>query len=132
MSLDSGPLKIELSEFSIKHPDTRLSMAETSSPPGIVIKVDGALDTQNSGDFQVVLAGALEIAKEYGALVLDLSRLNYISSTGVGTLTNILVESRRHQLPFFLCAISVQARSILDVLGFTSFFPLIDECGEAP
>ncbi|HUW39391.1 MAG TPA: STAS domain-containing protein [Rectinemataceae bacterium] len=132
MSPSSASLESALSGFSAKYPGTRLSLAETSSPPALVIRLDGALDTQNSGDFQAILAKALETAKERGALVLDLSRLNYISSTGVGALTQVLVESKRHQLPFFLCHISDQARSILDVLGFTSFFPVLDECGEVP
>ncbi len=116
--------------FTAKHPETKLSSARFASPPCLAIEVDGVLDTQNSGDFQNMLIQTFETAREYGGLVLDLSRLNYISSTGVGALTTLLVEAQRHSITFQLCRISEQVRSILDVLGFTSFFPMIDDCAE--
>lgn len=131
MSGSPASLEEALRAFGLRHPESRLSLARSAAPPGLVIMVDGPLDTQNSGDFQTVLNLALETAKETGALILDLAGLNYVSSTGVGTLTQALVEARRHQLPFYLCRVSNQARSILDVLGFTSFFPMIDGCAEA-
>ncbi|MGO8694439.1 MAG: STAS domain-containing protein [Rectinemataceae bacterium] len=131
MSQNAERLEALLASFMARHSDTKLSSTRIVSPPRLSIAVDGVLDTQNSGDFQAVMVQAFETAKEYGGLVLELSRLNYISSTGVGALTTLLVEAQRHSIPFQLCRISEQVRSILDILGFTSFFPLFDDRAEA-
>jgi anti-anti-sigma factor len=59
-------------------------------------------------------------------LVLDLSGVGYISSTGVGALTNALVEARKKGLGIVFRRIPPKVASILDVLGLRSFFPIED------
>jgi len=126
MSGDSTPLELRLSEFNARHSDTKLSSAYSASPQGLVITVEGDLDTQCSSDFQNNVLEALEVARGRGGLILDLASLHYISSTGVGALTALLIASQRYRIPFQLCRVSEQARSILDVLGFSTFFPMIE------
>lgn len=119
-------LELRLSEFNARHPSTKLTLSYSSEPPALVVSVGGDLDTQCSGDFQDTLTEVLEVARPRGGLILDLAGLQYISSTGVGALTALLIASQRTRTLFQLCRVSEQARSILEVLGFSSFFPMID------
>ncbi len=115
----------ELDAFRTRHPRTQLVSLESSSPPALVVRVIGDLDTDNSQDFQKALGEALPAAKVLGGLILDLTELKYISSTGVGALTSLLVAARGFQLPFLIAAIPDRVKSIFDILGFTSFFDFI-------
>jgi anti-anti-sigma factor len=115
----------ELEAFASRHPRTRLSCVVSSSPPGLVIQVFGDLDTDNSQDFQKTIVESFPAAKGMGGLILDLSQLKYISSTGVGALTSLLVSARGLQLAFLIAAIPDRVKSIFDILGFTSFFDFI-------
>ncbi len=116
----------ELAAFGQRHANTRLSCGVSSAPPGLAIVVEGDLNTENSLDFQGLVTRALVDAKAAGGLIIDLYQLKYISSTGVGALTSLLIEARGHQSPVFLSRMPERARGVLDVLGFTSFFSFID------
>jgi anti-sigma B factor antagonist len=107
---------------------TRLSLmlADSANPSGLVLALAGDLDTDSSGEFQSFVLEALQEMKTPSTLILDLSALSYISSTGVGSLTAILSEARRRRVGLSICGTPKHIWNIIDLLGFTAFFSFID------
>jgi anti-anti-sigma factor len=132
MSSVDGELLRDIAAFTARFPDTKLAAWLSAEPEALVIAVDGNLDTNDSAAFQTLLMDALGGAKTSGGLVIELSDLKYLSSTGVGALTSILAETQRHGIPMWLCRLPTRARMVLDVLGFTAFFSAIEDCAPRP
>ncbi len=122
---DAGYLS-KLESFGETYSGVKLSCRKSHSPSALVISIEGSLDSNNSEAFRKLVLEGLGLAKNEGGLILNLAGLRYASSTGLGSFTAILSEARRHQVPFFLCHIQPSVRSVLDLLGFTSFFNCID------
>lgn len=125
MSSVSQALRDSLGSFSSKHEGTVLSIGESRDPRALSLSVEGVLDSNDSHEFLAIGTLTLIEARDFGGLVIELSRLGYISSQGVGALVNILTEAKRRDIPFYLRALPEHARTIFDLLGFTSFFDII-------
>jgi anti-sigma B factor antagonist len=97
------------------------------SPPGLCLVLEGGLDNDNSRDFRELAQAALDGTGGGEALILDLAGLEYVSSTGVGTLTTLLAEARRRETFLFLRGMQVKVKAVFDVLGFSSFFSFLEE-----
>jgi anti-sigma B factor antagonist len=115
--------------FSSKHAPTSISFEECSKPLALVMKIEGSLDSDNSNDFRELASIALRESRASGGLVIELSSVNYISSTGVGAFANILAEAKSHNIPFFLRGMTERTKAVFDLLGFTSFFEFLDDSG---
>jgi anti-sigma B factor antagonist len=115
--------------FSAKYAPTAISFEECSKPLALVMKIEGGLDSNNSNDFRELASIALRESRASGGLVIELSSVNYISSTGVGAFANILAEAKGHNIPFFLRGMTDRTKAVFDILGFTSFFTFVDRDG---
>jgi anti-anti-sigma factor len=107
-------------------PSIHVSVSKSATPRALVIAVSGSLDTGASPAFLDFVKAALFEAEEVGGLILDLGAIQYISSTGIGTFTALLVETQNRKLPFFLCHVPTCVKSVLQVLGFLSFFSYLE------
>jgi anti-sigma B factor antagonist len=116
--------------FSAKHAPTGIFFEESTKPLALVMKIDGGLDSNNSNDFRELASMALRESRASGGLVIELSSVNYISSTGVGAFANLLAEAKGHDIPFFLRGMTDRTKAVFDLLGFTSFFSFIDQDGK--
>jgi anti-anti-sigma factor len=108
--------------FGSHWPDTRVTASTSTTPPGIYLAVDGVLDQEDSADFLVLASLALREARGLGALVIGLGGLKHISSMGVATLTNLLIEGRKLEVPVYLDGVTPSVKVLFDVLGFSSYF----------
>lgn len=120
--------------------------------PVTVIHLDGKLD---SNSFQKLIDEAKK-AYDGGArdLVLDMSKLTYISSAGIVSLHSISKLFRGEVMPdpekgwtairsaerervsgvqehVRLCGVPPEVRSVLDVVGFSSFFEMFPDVAQA-
>jgi anti-anti-sigma factor len=59
-------------------------------------------------------------------LILDLYDVHYIASMGVGLLTTCLLQASKNDLKLALQHITPSVRSVLQLLGFLSFFDVIE------
>jgi anti-anti-sigma factor len=119
-------LKGALAGFAAKHKGCALSLTESPAPRALAITIDGSLDGETSHDFEGIALLALSLARSYGGLIFELRSLQYISSTGGGVLTSLLVETKRDNLPLYLRGIPEHAKAVFDLLGFSSFFTFLD------
>jgi anti-sigma B factor antagonist len=88
----------------------------------LVLALSGELDMKASSDLTPLLESAVLECPPKGRLVLDLSLVNYISSTGVGLLSSILVKAERRSVSLILLDIPPRVRNIMDTLGLMSYF----------
>lgn len=122
MSTDAFDIEASAAALNKKVPSLHLSVGKSAVPRALVIIVSGSLDTGTSPPFLDFAKAALLGAEDVGGLILDIGAIQYISSTGVGSFTAILVESQKRKLPFYLCRVPTCVSSVMQILGFEAFF----------
>jgi len=120
--------------------------------PVTVVQLEGKLD---SNSFQRLINEAKK-AYEGGArdLVIDMTKLTYISSAGIVSLHSTAKLFRGEEMPdpekgwnairaaerdrtsglqkhVKLCAVPAEVRSVLDVVGFSNFFEMLPDAQSA-
>lgn len=88
----------------------------------IIVDMKGRLETGNSNSFLNYMAEIIDDAVTGCELVLLMSDLYYVSSTGIGAFTTILVNSKKKNIQLFIQDMQPKVRSVFELLGFTSFF----------
>ena len=102
------------------HPRARV---EASASIGeIRLSLTGELEMKVSSDLGPLLEAALLECPARGRLILDLSGVGYISSTGVGLLATTMVAAEGRSITFVLLDIPARVRVIMDTLGLLTFF----------
>ncbi len=99
-----------------------VSVALGSDGPRSVLTVGGWLGLEESTDLQALLSAVVDSLEPADELSLDLSAVTYISSTGVGALSNALVRARKKGTALEIAAISRPAERILGALGILRYF----------
>jgi anti-anti-sigma factor len=89
---------------------------------GFNIVLSGELDMQVSNDLAPLLNAALNECSSGSRIVLDMSRVTYIASMGVGLLTNLMAKAELRSVSLVLLDVPSRVRKILEVLGLLSFF----------
>ena len=103
-------------------------------PGMVVLSMDGEIDIMRSPDLQAALQDAINRIKGKGAVVVDLSGVTYMDSSGVATLVRGLQLSRKKDVGLVLCALQDRVRSIFEIARLDTVFPMaatIDEAIEA-
>jgi len=98
---------------------------DTSNKQKIVVNVKGHLETANSIHFLDYMTKVIDSSPSGCELILEMSELFYVSSTGIGAFTTILVNSKKRNMQLFIKNMQPKVMSVLELLGFTSFFNLI-------
>jgi anti-anti-sigma factor len=91
----------------------------------VLLKLDGYLDNGNTPAFLKFCRGLSDGGVT--VLGLDLSRLNYMSSTGVGALSALTLDAKKKGGFFFLSGIPDKIGRVLQLLGFLDLIPVIDD-----
>ena len=94
-----------------------------------VVTVEGRMDTVSAPDFESKIQE--RIAEGAKRLVVDLSRLEYISSAG---LRCILVAGKRAAATggqLCCCGLKGVVKKVFDISGFTTLFPVYDSLDDA-
>jgi anti-sigma B factor antagonist len=94
----------------------------SGGPGALELALSGELDMKASSDLTPILESAVQECAERDRLLLDLSLVNYISSTGVGLLSTILVKAERRSVSLVLLDIPPKVRNIMDTLGLLAYF----------
>ena len=71
------------------------------------------------------------VLKQYDKVILDLSGINYVSSTGIGSFTRLIkvVKPKGGDIVFINTVSKVL--DVFQLLGFTSFFIFLDDLSSA-
>lgn len=94
-----------------------------------VLKVDGRLNADVVGDFESHCNAALA---QYGnQLVLDFTKLDYLSSAGLCGILTIGKKVKSADGKMSICAPFGTVRQILELAGFSQMFPIYTKVEEA-
>ena len=73
------------------------------------------------------LAGLEAGSGVLGSIIVDLHGLTYISSTGVGALSTMLLSSRDRGVKLSLARVNARIKSVFTLLGLWDYFDVLDE-----
>ncbi|MBR1402990.1 MAG: anti-sigma factor antagonist [Treponema sp.] len=96
---------------------------------GLVIYLNGYIDTYNSSFFQKRISKAVEAG--FVNLIFNCSALNYVSSTGIGSFTAFLKMIKPQGGDIVLLEIQPKVYEVFQLLGFSQFFNIKDSMPDA-
>jgi anti-anti-sigma factor len=98
----------------------------------LVVAVDGRIDYVNAEEFKGALMPHLTNGTTgSGQVVLDMSRLEYISSAGLRVLMIAAREAKAKQGKLIAVALQPVVREIFEISKFTLVFQLFDSVQDA-
>jgi anti-sigma B factor antagonist len=112
-------------------PSDELELRSSRTKSGHIVRVGGEVNLRSSPQLRGLLMRV--IAQDPGRLIVDLSKVSYMDSSGVGTLVEIkrLVEREGGRL--VLAALQPRVRGVLEISQLDKFFTIvqtIDEDGQ--
>ncbi|MCR4790221.1 MAG: STAS domain-containing protein [Treponemataceae bacterium] len=96
---------------------------------GILLYLNGYIDTYNSNFFQKRIAKVVESG--FINIVFNCSALNYVSSTGIGSFTAFLKMVKPKGGDIILLEIQPKVYEVFQLLGFSQFFNIKDSIEDA-
>jgi anti-sigma B factor antagonist len=99
--------------------------SETQGDRGLTkLKLSGRLDASTVSQLERALADA-QLAGAH-TLVIDMSDLTYVSSSGLRVLLSARSAIRKRNGDIFLCALGRNVREVFDMVGFSAVFSIFD------
>lgn len=92
--------------------------------PVMILHLAGRLDASTVGQLERAIAEAQVAGTR--ALVIDMSQLTYVSSSGLRVLLSARSAIRKKGGDLFLCALSLTVREVFDMVGFSAIFSLFE------
>ena len=107
----------------------QVNIEKESYEGNMVLLLKGSIDTYNSNDIGKTVLEEIN-TEAPGVLIIDLSGVNYVASTGIGCMTMILKHCDKKGVRLYLAKISPKVLEVFSLLGFTSFFTIITDYNE--
>ena len=101
-----------MKELKIEHAKTTVDSREVQ-----VLRLEGYVDAHTFAEFEEELTKLVEDG--YYNLLLDLEKLTYINSTGLGLLMATFRQVRQHQGDLVIAKMSDKITNIFNLLGFS-------------
>lgn len=99
-----------------------MSVASVKEEQGkIVIALEGDIDLENAGEVRKVLLANLKQKKD---LLIDLSAVTYIDSSGIASLVEGLQVARKQKNELSLVSVSARARRVLELARLDKVFAI--------
>jgi anti-anti-sigma factor len=116
-----------LAAYNLEHSGEPAAVVRARGGFDVVLR--GELDMKVSNDLAPLLDACLKDCSPGSRLALDLSRVAYIASMGVGLLANLMASAERQSVSLVLLDVPPRVRKIMEALGLLSFFDLEDGAG---
>ena len=109
-------------------PESLVITEAWSSPRATILRVEGQLDAPSCPD----LVQRCTRVKERGeGLVLNLGKVSFVASSGIGALLSLVEDFRDAGLGFHLAELSVSVTSVIKLLNLDAFLPIVGTEEEA-
>lgn len=105
------------------------SAAGDAAAPVPFIQAAGRLDASTVSILEHALIRALH--SRATVVILDLSEVTYISSSGLRVLLTARRQLRDRRGDLILCALSQNVRDVFDMVGFTALFGIAESVEDA-
>ncbi|MCC7191856.1 MAG: STAS domain-containing protein [Phycisphaeraceae bacterium] len=96
---------------------------------GMMVSIHGEIDFSRSPDLRSELLTLL--GNKPGRMVLDLSGVPYMDSSGVATLVEVLQIQRKASSKLVLCGLQPKVRGIFEIARLNLVFTIVDNCDTA-
>lgn len=103
---------------------TDFSMEVIADGPQATIWLAGNIDVSNAD--QVTELGVVTASADFKAVVLDMSQVGFIDSTGIGAMIRVRQAATERGVEFRLRAVSSPVAQLLDLTGLLPVFDLPD------
>jgi anti-sigma B factor antagonist len=110
-----------IQEFNTIHEDSKVELVQEAGGTTLV-RISGELDLKNSTDLSRLVQDILETIPSNGSLKLDLGRVDYVSSTGIGFLTTILGIAGKRSIHLSVANIQPRVKNVMQLLGVLEYF----------
>ncbi len=94
-----------------------------------IVQIEGRLDTTNYGELEHHLSSLTD--KKELIILLDLEKMEYISSSGLRILLMFLKKLKALEGRFMLCGLSKDIKEIFEISGFINIFEIFENQEEA-
>ena len=95
----------------------------------IVISIEGRLDATTETVTKLYFKQLVQ-ENPKARLVLDLALVDFIDSTGLGTIISGLRTAREHQGELMLCRVQAQAMRVFELTAMDRVVPIYDSLDE--
>ena len=92
---------------------------------GLRVSLGGYLDGDAANTVMTPLSDLVMTWAGAPRFVVDLSKLEYISSLGIGMLTTLAVSAHRRSMTMTLCEPQPSVLHVLELLGIPQYIPVI-------
>ena len=101
-------------------------MEVTSERQGtaVIVKTEGRVDGSNASDFQDALEDV--IGPDDDSVILNLARLDYISSAGLRIILLSAKNLRQRDVKFAICSLSPSVHELFIISGFDQIIAIHD------
>jgi anti-sigma B factor antagonist len=99
-----------------------MEIALKSKKGANVLELKGSLDIYTSLELKNHIEKNIETAK---ALIIDLEQVNYIDSSGIGTLIKGLNLAKGKNVPFIIANVQPTIEKVFKVAGLLNFFTIL-------
>ena len=97
-----------------------MEIIKEGGAPALTLKLEGRLDTSTAPELERELKASLEGVRD---LVLDLERVEYISSAGLRVLLSAQ-KTMNKQGSMVVCHVCPMVREVFDLTGFSDFLTI--------
>lgn len=107
----------------------QITPSQSPSPSGAlnVATLEGRLDTATAAEAESTLLGLLVAP----GLVLEMTKVRYVSSAGLRTLLKLAKEAKAKGCAFSLVALQPAVREVFEISGFDKIIPAYATLAEA-
>lgn len=95
----------------------------------VILDVNGEIDLYNAPEIKDTINKLIE-EKKYN-VVINLDKVSYIDSSGIGALISSLSNLKKYQGGLKICNVSGSVRKVFELTKLTSFFEIYDSETEA-
>lgn len=100
-----------------------MDIDEHTEADQLVIAVAGRLDSNSAPDLEQALLPRMQ---ERSGVILDLHRVDYVSSAGLRVLLKAAKVARSKDHRLALAGLAPQVQEVFDISGFTAIFKIYD------
>jgi anti-anti-sigma factor len=90
----------------------------------IIVEAEGRLDAATAPAFESDVAALF--ADQPPKLLLDLTKLDYISSAGLRVILSLTKKSKAAKGSLALCNVTGLVREVIELSGFDNFLPIFE------
>ena len=95
-----------------------MKLSKEERPGAIVINIEGTLDASNVHEFNDFIQQLAPYSKNIG---MNMEKLSFIDSTGIGALVNLLSRLRQVGKSLYLFSLPPQVKEVFDTVKVSSF-----------